>query len=98
MRRAVASRDQGDFGGHASVTDGTRVGHAEHRPGKRALGPLRRGQLITGRGHVQLVQVGTAERGGRDLEGGKLDGRQQLAGAGIDLQYLRRGKRWLGKC
>lgn len=89
----MVSWGHGDFGGHAGVTGGTSVGHAKQRSGKRALGPLRIGQLIAGRGNVQFVQVGTTERGGRDLKGGKLDGRQQLAGLGIDLQHLRRKKR-----
>lgn len=89
----MVSWGQGDFGGHAGVTGGTHVGHAKQCSGKRALGPLLFGQLITGRGHVQFVQAGTTERGGRDLKGGKLDGRQQLAGVGVDLQHLRREKR-----
>lgn len=94
LRMAFALRNHcRNFRGHAGITGGTGLGHAEHCTGNRALGPLLFGQLITGRGHVQFIQVGTAKRGGRDLKGGQLDGRQLIAGIGIDFQDLRRGKR-----
>jgi len=81
-----------DFNGNAGETSGIRVGHAEQGAGVRPFGLLRRGQLITGRSHVKLVQFRATERGGSDLIDGQLDGRQQLAGVRIDFQDLRTKK------
>jgi len=76
------------FDGHAFEAGGSRVSHSEQSTRIRTFGPLRFGQLVTGRRHVQLVQIRSTERGRGDLIGGQLDGCQQRASYGVNFQDL----------